>query len=56
MAKYQVTLNYDARITLEVLANDEGEALDKARDIAEETDPRQFTICNERESRANVID
>lgn len=56
MTRYQVKLNYDASITIEVMANDEGDALDKARNIAEETDPRQFTICNERESRTTALD
>ena len=37
-------MNYNASIVVEVLANDEGEALDKARDKAEDADIRQFTI------------
>jgi hypothetical protein len=40
-------MNYNASIVVEVLANDEGEALDKARDRAEDADIRQFTIGNE---------
>ena len=56
MNKYSVRLNYDAVLTVEVMAEDEGDALDKARTIAEETDPRQFTICNERESRTNCLE
>jgi len=49
--KYTVELNYNASIVVTVEANDEGEALDKARNIAEESDIEQFTITNERESQ-----
>lgn len=53
MEKYTIRLNYDASITVDVLASDEGEALTKARDFAEDADIRQFTICNE--STAEII-
>ena len=49
--KYTVELNYNASIVVTVEADNEGEALDKARDIAEESDIEQFTITNERESQ-----
>ena len=51
MRKYTIQMNYNASIIFEVLANDEGEALDKARDKAEDADIRQFTIGSENESR-----
>lgn len=51
MKKYTIRLNYNASIVEEVMANDEGEALSKARDKAEDADIRQFTICGERESQ-----
>lgn len=51
MRKYTIQMNYNAFIIVEVLANDEGEALDKARDKAEDADIRQFTIGSENESR-----
>lgn len=51
MARYKVECNYTASIIANVEANDEGEALDKARDYAEDADIRQFTIGGERESR-----
>ena len=51
MARYKVECNYNASIIANVEANDEGEALDKARDYAEDADIRQFTIGGERESR-----
>ena len=51
MRKYTIQMNYNASIIVEVLANDEGEALDKARDKAEDADIRQFTISSENESR-----
>ena len=51
MGKFVVQLNYNASIELSVDANDEGEALDKARDMAEDADIRQFTLCGENDSR-----
>ena len=51
MHKYTIQMNYNASIIVEVTANDEGEALDKARDKAEDADIRQFSLCNEQESR-----
>lgn len=49
--KYTIQMNYNASIVVEVYADDEGQALDKARDKAEDADIRQFTIGNENESR-----
>lgn len=51
MHKYTVQMNYNASIIAEVMAEDEGEALDKARDYAEDADIRQFTIGSENESK-----
>lgn len=51
MTKYTIQMNYNASIVVDVFANDEGEALDKARDKAEDADIREFTIGNENESR-----
>lgn len=51
MSRYKVQLNYNASIVVEVDAKDEGEALDKARDKAEEADIKQFVIHGERESQ-----
>ena len=51
MQKYVIEMNYNASIVIEVEANDEGEALDKARDKAEDADIRQFTLGKENESR-----
>lgn len=56
MAKYQVKLNYMASLTTVVEANDEGEAYDKARNIAEDADISQFVLGMERESECNCID
>lgn len=44
-------MNYNASIIVEVMADDEGQALDKARDKAEDADIRQFTIGSESESK-----
>lgn len=42
---FRVTLNYKAAFTTVVEANDEGEALDKARNIAEnDADLKQFHL------------
>lgn len=53
--KYTIQLNYNASIIVDVEVEDtphaEGDALEKARNIAEEADIREFTIGNERESQ-----
>ena len=51
MHKYTIQMNYNASIVVEVMADDEGQALDKARDRAEDADIRQFTIGSENESK-----
>lgn len=51
MRKYTIQMNYNASIVVEVYAEEEGEALDKARDKAEDADIRQFVIGSENESR-----
>jgi len=51
MHRYEIQMNYNATITLEVEAEDEGQALDKARDIAEDADIRQFSLGSEGESK-----
>lgn len=48
---FNVEINYNASIVFEVKANDEGEALDKARNLAEEADITDFTFTHENESR-----
>lgn len=51
--KYTIQLNYLATINVSVEGdfNDEGEALSKAREIAEDADINQFSIGEEKESR-----
>ncbi len=51
MQNYTIELTYTANIIKTVEANDEGEALEKARDLAEESDINEFVIVEERESR-----
>jgi hypothetical protein len=55
MKKYTIQLNYNASIVVDVevenTPNAEGEALEKARNIAEDADIREFTIGSERESQ-----
>lgn len=55
MKKYTIQLNYNASIIVDVevenTPNAEGEALEKARNIAEDADIREFTIGSERESQ-----
>ena len=49
--KYKIQYNYNASIIVEVEGKDEGEALENGRNIAEEADIKQFTICGEREAQ-----
>lgn len=49
--KYSIQMCYNATIVVDVEAEDEGQALDRARDKAEDADIRQFTIGSENESR-----
>lgn len=51
MSKFKIQLNYNASYVTEVDAKDEGEAYDKARNMAEEADIKEFVICGERESQ-----
>lgn len=51
MARFKVQCNFNASIVVEVDAKDEGEALDMARNMAEEADVKEFVICGERESQ-----
>lgn len=55
MKKYTIQLNYNASIVVDVEVENtphaEGEALEKARNIAEDADIREFTIGSERESQ-----
>lgn len=49
--RYTIELNYKATIQVAVDANDEGDALDKARNVAEESSIEEFSLTNELESR-----
>lgn len=51
--QYTIELNYVAsiRVTVSGEFKDEGEALDKARNVAEDADMNEFTLGNELESR-----
>lgn len=51
MTKYKIQYNFNASIVVEVEGKDEGDALEKGRNIAEEADVKQFTICGEREAQ-----
>jgi hypothetical protein len=51
MGRYTIQYNFNASIVVDVDAKDEGEALEKGRNIAEEADIKQFTICGEREAQ-----
>ena len=50
MSRYTIRMNYNASIIVEVEADEEGEALEKARTLAEDADIREFSICGEREA------
>ena len=47
MGKYTVCITYNARYITEVVADNEGDALAKAREEAENADARQFSILEE---------
>lgn len=49
--QYTIEMNYNARFVAVVNADDEGQALDKARTMAEEADMHDFNLTEERESR-----
>jgi hypothetical protein len=49
--KYTIQFNYNASIAIDVEAKDEGEALSKAREMAEEADIKEFSTCGEREAQ-----
>lgn len=51
MAQYTIEINYRVTTTQVVEARDEGEALDKARDLADETDLSDMLISEELESK-----
>jgi hypothetical protein len=51
MGRYKIQYNYNASIVVEVDGKDEGDALEKGRNIAEEADIKQFTIFGEREAQ-----
>lgn len=48
MANYTIQLNYMASIIVDVEAKDEGEALGKAREMAEDADMEQFSLGEEK--------
>lgn len=51
MGQFNIELNYIASIIKHVEADNEGDALEKARNLAEESDINEFVIVEERESR-----
>ena len=56
MSIYTVEIAYNAKFIATVEANDEGEALHKAREVAEETDADEFILTEERDSKIISID
>ena len=48
---FTIRCNYNASIVVDVVADNEGDALSKAREMAEEADINEFAICGERESQ-----
>ena len=57
MAKFRVTLHYNASFSSVVEAIDEGEALEKVRNMAEvDADMKQFNIGVEKESFCDRIE
>ena len=51
--KFVVRMSYNATIDVPVDAADEGDALQKAREVAENADIKQFSLFNE--NNASVV-
>lgn len=51
MSKYKIELNYISKFIADIEADDEGSALEKARNMAEDADMSEFTLADEREAR-----
>ena len=49
-------MSYIATIDVEVEANDEGEALDRARDVAEDADMNEYVLTTEREAQVLAVE
>lgn len=49
--QFTIELNYNASIIEVVEAEDEGQALDKARSLAEEADLNEYAIGTEQDAR-----
>lgn len=56
MGKYTITITYNAQYVTEVYADNEGEALSKAREEAENADARQFSILEETSTHVSDYD
>ena len=56
MAIYTIKIEYKAHYMATVDAKDEGDALHKAREMAEEADANDFVLTEENESRVVSID
>lgn len=56
MSFYTVKIEYKAYYMATVDAKDEGEALHKAREMAEEADAEEFVLTEENDSRIVSID
>lgn len=53
---YTIRLNYTSTIVLDVEANNEGEALSKARELAETAPMSSFSIVEEQDSSiVNIV-
>lgn len=50
-ASYTIEVRYVASATYQVEGNDEGEALDKANELAESADINEFQFCEQLDSR-----
>lgn len=55
MSKYTVEINYKASIVHTVEAEDEGQALDKARELAENADISEFILSESGELQSFIL-
>lgn len=56
MTKYHIKLNYECSIEVETMGEDEGDALGRAREIAENSDMSEFVITSEKESQVLSVE
>lgn len=55
MPKFNITLRYEAQYGAIVEADDEGQAYDKVRNLAENADMNEFILSSEKEAKCEHL-